>query len=89
MPRLCRFVRRRQNRVDSFIHRYYGIFNNKLVSDSVYVLMKPLEWCFLIALYLFDTRPENRIALQYTDRKEFGKFSNGHFTAAQTKRSKN
>ena len=27
--------------------------------------MKPLEWIFLIVIYLFDANPENRIAIQY------------------------
>ncbi|MGN1181023.1 MAG: DUF6688 family protein [Suilimivivens sp.] len=27
--------------------------------------MKPLEWIFLIVLYLFDEKPENRICRQY------------------------
>jgi hypothetical protein len=75
MPRIHRFIRKRYNRVGRFIHRYYGVFENKIVSDVVYVLMKPLEWCFLIVLYLFDTRPENRIGLQYVDRADFKRFS--------------
>ena len=36
-----------------------------LRADIVYVLMKPLEWLFLIVLYLFDSNPESRIAKQY------------------------
>ncbi len=36
-----------------------------LRADLAYLLMKPLEWCFLLVLYLFDAKPENRIALQY------------------------
>lgn len=36
-----------------------------LRADIVYVLMKPLEWIFLITLYVFDSNPENRIAKQY------------------------
>ena len=34
-------------------------------ADVVYVLMKPFEWCFLVFLYLFDARPEERIGRQY------------------------
>ncbi|MBR1764575.1 MAG: hypothetical protein IJ746_04195 [Ruminococcus sp.] len=37
-------------------------------NDLVYILMKPLEWLFLLALYAFDTDPEGRIAVQYTGR---------------------
>lgn len=34
-------------------------------SDVVYLIMKPLEWIFLAVIYLCDTKPENRIAVQY------------------------
>ncbi|HAL63765.1 MAG TPA: hypothetical protein DCO93_04910 [Clostridiales bacterium] len=40
----------------------------KTRADIVYLLMKPLEWLFLLTLYMFDTYPERRIALQYTGR---------------------
>ena len=38
-------------------------------ADLVYLLMKPLEWLFVIILYLFDPVPECRIARQYTAGK--------------------
>ena len=38
-------------------------------ADFVYILMKPLEWIFLGFLYLFDVKPENRIATQYPHAK--------------------
>ena len=38
---------------------------NQYRADAVYLLMKPLEWFFLITLYLFDICPEDRIAVQY------------------------
>ena len=34
-------------------------------ADITYILMKPLEWIFLFVLYMFDKKPENRIATQY------------------------
>jgi hypothetical protein len=34
-------------------------------ADIIYIIMKPLEWAFLIFLYAFDKRPEQRIARQY------------------------
>lgn len=37
-------------------------------ADFIYILMKPLEWIFLMVLYLFDIKPENRISLQYTKK---------------------
>ncbi|MFT3995379.1 MAG: hypothetical protein QM660_13785 [Dysgonomonas sp.] len=36
-----------------------------LKSDIVYILMKPLEYMFVIVLYLLDIKPEARIARQY------------------------
>lgn len=38
-------------------------------ADIVYFLMKPLEYIFIFALYLFDSQPENRIAVQYSNYK--------------------
>lgn len=34
-------------------------------ADIIYFVMKPLEWIFLAVIYLVDTTPENRIAVQY------------------------
>lgn len=39
-------------------------------ADVIYLLMKPLEWGFLAIIYLCDTKPENRIALQYITKPE-------------------
>ena len=72
-PHIHKYIRRNYNKVGNFIHRYYGVFNRKYIADLVYLLMKPLEWFFLIILYTFDQNPENRIAKQYLnplDRKE-------------------
>jgi hypothetical protein len=38
---------------------------NKYMSDVVYFLMKPLEFFFLITLYLFELKPEEVIKRQY------------------------
>jgi hypothetical protein len=73
LPLLHKLIRGQYNKVGNFIHRYYDIFNNKFVSDFIYILMKPLEWFFLLTLYTFDRKPENRIAKQYisnTDRQQ-------------------
>lgn len=68
LPRMHRFIRQRYNKVGAVIHRYYGIFEIKIVSDAVYFLMKPLEWVFVVVLYTFDQKPENRIHKQYLSR---------------------
>ena len=42
------------------------LIKTKAAADGVYILMKPLEWMFLITLYLLTINPEERIARQYT-----------------------
>ena len=69
-PKLHHLIRRNYNKVGDVVHKYYGIFNNKFVADSVYFLMKPLEFIFIITLYTFDRKPENRIAKQYLNRMD-------------------
>jgi hypothetical protein len=69
-PLLHRMIRNQYNKVGNLIHRYYGLFNNKYVSDFVYVLMKPLEWFFIAALYTLDKHPENRIEKQYLQHSD-------------------
>lgn len=64
-PVLHRRIRKRYDRVGDYIQRHYHLFNIKLVSDSIYFLMKPAEWFFLFILYMFDKHPENRINRQY------------------------
>ncbi|HTI92628.1 MAG TPA: DUF6688 family protein, partial [Puia sp.] len=79
LPGLHRPIRALYNKVGDFIHKYYGVFNNEWVADLVYVLMKPLEWLFVIVLYASDRKPENRIAQQYmdwNDRKALAKSNN-------------
>lgn len=61
-PRFHKFIR--------YIYDKYGYpiskhINTPLQADVTYILMKPLEYIFLIVLYLVDKKPENRIAKQY------------------------
>ncbi|MBR2282887.1 MAG: hypothetical protein IJ874_00485 [Ruminococcus sp.] len=57
--------------VRSFYNRHgypvSKLITTQLRADVVYILMKPLEWLFILTLYLFDTNPEDRIAVQYSD----------------------
>ena len=48
------------------------IRNNKIACDITYFVMKPLEWIFLVVLYLTDANPENRIAMQYITKPNKG-----------------
>lgn len=61
-PKFHHFVR--------YIYDKYGYplskhINTAIQADVTYILMKPLEWIFLLVLYMFDEKPENRIATQY------------------------
>ncbi|WP_342513521.1 DUF6688 family protein [Sporosarcina sp. FSL K6-1522] len=57
------------------IRRFYDTYGypiskhiqTKVAADIVYLLMKPLEWLFLLVLYTVDTHPENRIHVQYSE----------------------
>lgn len=69
-PKLHFLIRRNYNKVGNVVHKYYNLFNNKFVADSVYFLMKPLEFIFVITLYTFDRKPENRIAKQYLSKND-------------------
>lgn len=61
-PRFHRAVRNFYNKAGLPVSRY---IRRPWASSLVYLVMKPLEWLFLAVLYLFDLKPENRIALQY------------------------
>jgi len=37
----------------------------KLVSNILYIIIKPMEWTFLLALYVFEKYPETKIGKQY------------------------
>lgn len=57
-----------------YIYDKYGFPLSKHIhtawqADITYILMKPLEWIFLFVLYMFDKKPENRIATQYIGNK--------------------
>lgn len=61
-PRFHRFLRRNYDR---YGYPFAKHIKKKWVMDVIYYLMKPLEWVFLLVLYLVDRKPENRIAMQY------------------------
>jgi len=66
LPKFHHFVR--------YIYDKYGYplskhINTAIQADITYILMKPLEWIFLLVLYIFDEKPENRIAVQYIGQK--------------------
>lgn len=61
-PRFHRFLRRNYDR---YGYPFAKHIKKKWAMDLIYYLMKPLEWLFLLLLYLVDRKPENRIAMQY------------------------
>ncbi|MCQ2969188.1 MAG: hypothetical protein MJ191_03520 [Clostridium sp.] len=66
-PKLHKFIR--------YIYDKYGYplsnhINTKFSADIVYILMKPLEFVFLIILYCVDVKPENRINIQYSELRK-------------------
>ena len=66
-PKFHKFVR--------YIYDKYGFPLSKHIhtswqADITYILMKPMEWLFLLVLYIFDKKPENRITTQYIGKKD-------------------
>ncbi len=69
MPFAHKIIRKNYDKIGVFVHKNYDFFRIKWICDVVYVLMKPLEWFFLLMLYVFDKKPENRIAKQYISKE--------------------
>jgi hypothetical protein len=61
-PRLHRVIR---NFYDKYGFPIARCIRTKKACDVVYYIMKPLEWLFIIVLYLTLIHPENVIAVQY------------------------
>lgn len=65
LPFFHKPIRNMYNVIGGNCKKLYDALENKWLADAVYLVMKPLEWFFLFNLYLFDCKPENRIAKQY------------------------
>lgn len=63
------FHRAVRNFYDTYGYPISKHINSAWSADVVYLLMKPLEWIFVFILYLFDTKPEDRICRQYLPKK--------------------
>lgn len=61
-PRFHKLVRGVYDRYGFPVAR---LIKSKWIADIIYILMKPLEWIFLMVIYMSDVHPENRIATQY------------------------
>ncbi len=62
--------RRIRNFYDKYGYPVSRHITTRTRADIVYLIMKPLEYIFLGVLYMFDTQPENRIAVQYSEYKK-------------------
>ena len=65
-PRFHKLVRGIYDRYGFPVAR---LIKSKWIADIIYIMMKPLEWIFLMVIYMIDVHPENRIATQYMGRK--------------------
>ncbi|TRX38015.1 hypothetical protein FNW52_03695 [Flavobacterium sp. ZT3R18] len=61
-PKSHRLIR---SNYDKYGYNLSRKINTEQMSNLTYILMKPLEWIFLICLYLFCKKPEERINKQY------------------------
>ena len=61
-PKFHKFIR---GVYDNYGFPLSTIITTPLKADIVYIVMKPLEWIFLIFLYMTDVNPEKRIGRQY------------------------
>lgn len=65
MERMPRFHHALRRFYDTYGYPVSRHIRSAVSADIVYCIMKPLEWLFLLILYTFDKKPENRIATQY------------------------
>lgn len=70
MEKTPRFHRAVRNFYDTYGYPISRHIRHAWTADVVYLIMKPLEWVFLLVLYLVDERPEDRICGQYLPREQ-------------------
>lgn len=68
--KMPRFHRRVRHIYDTYGFPIAKLIHSPYAADAVYFIMKPLEWLFLVVLYLCDVKPENRIAVQYLPKRD-------------------
>ncbi len=66
MVRTPAFHRHLRHFYDTYGLPVARLIKSNIAADSDYFIMKPLEYVFVIVLYLTEVHPEDRIALQYT-----------------------
>jgi len=65
MERTPRFHKLVRDFYDRYGYPISKLIRTAWLADLTYLIMKPLEWIFLITIYMCDKKPENRIARQY------------------------
>ncbi len=65
-PRLHKRIR---GAYDKYGFPVARLIRSRYIADLIYILMKPLEWFFLLVIYTCDVKPENRIAVQYMPKR--------------------
>lgn len=73
MERAPKFHRTVRNFYDAYGYPISKHIRTAFAADITYLIMKPLEWIFVLVLYLFDEKPENRIAGQYLPKGDLYK----------------
>lgn len=66
-PRFHKLVRGIYDRYGFPVAR---LIKSKWIADIIYIVMKPLEWIFLMVIYTIDVHPENRIVTQYMGKND-------------------
>lgn len=74
-PELHRAVRKTYDACGIPVNKWS---KHKNAANIIFILMKPLEWFFLLWLYCFDKAPETRIAKQYLPKDELKQFIAQH-----------
>ena len=62
IPKVHKVIR---NFYDKYGFPIAKMIKSPYIADIIYIIMKPLEWIFLMVIYFCDIKPENRIAVQY------------------------
>ncbi|MEO6305881.1 MAG: DUF6688 family protein [Bacteroidia bacterium] len=81
-PKLHRVIRNSYDACNIPVNKWS---KHKRFANVLYVLMKPLEWLFLLWLYIFDKKPEDRIAKQYYPKEELNTYLKEHNYKSLTK----
>ncbi len=69
-PSSHKIIRKQYDKIGDLIKKDGHLFEKKWICNLIYLLMKPLEWIFLLCLYTFVRRPENLIHSQYIAAKD-------------------